>query len=121
MKRLLLMILALGFFTSAALAHNGMEHVMGTVTAVSATSITVKTADGKDHTVVLNATTKYSKGTTTVQVKDLKVGDHVVVHAAKKGDALVAAEVKVGMMPMKGMSGDMGGMKMDQPHASQPH
>ena len=121
MKRLLLMILALGLFSTAAFAHNGMIHIMGTVTAVADNSISVKGADGKIQKAVLAATTKFLRGDKTVTVKDIKVGDHIVIHATKKGEQLVAAEVKVGAMAMNGMSGDMSGMKIDHPAATTPH
>ncbi len=121
MKRLLLLILALGLFSTAAFAHNGMIHIMGTVTAVTDNSISVKGTDGKTQTALLAATTKFSKGDKTVTIKDIKAGDHIVIHATKKGEQLVAAEVKVGAMAMSGMSGDMNGMKMDHPAATTPH
>ena len=121
MKRLLLMILTLGLFTTAAFAHNGMIHFMGTVTALTDNSISVKGTDGKTQTAVVAATTKFTKAEKTVAIKDIKVGDHVVIHATKKGEQLIASEVKVGAMTgMTGMSGDMKGMKMDHP-AAQPH
>jgi len=107
MKRLVTLVMTLGLLTATAYAHNGMEHVMGTVTNVTDTAITVKTTNGKLQTVVLNADTKYAKMDKAITLKDIKVGDHVVVHATKKGDQLIAVTVKVGM-DMKGM----GGMKM---------
>jgi len=111
MKRLLMLVLTFGLFLGVAFAHNGMIHVMGTVTAMTDTNITVKTMDGKTRTVALASETKYAKGTDTMSLKDIKVGDHVVIHATKKGDQLTALKVKLGTM--KGMHGDMSGMKMD--------
>jgi hypothetical protein len=111
MKRLLALLLTVGLFAGVAFAHNGMEHIMGTVTSVTNAALTVKTMDGKSQTVVLNSETKYEKADKAVALKDLKVGDHVVIHAKKKDNQLIAAEVKVGMA-MQGM-GDMHGMKMD--------
>ncbi len=113
MKRNAMLALALVLTPPAIYAHNGMEHVMGAVTAITETSITVKTTDGKTKIVALAGTTKYLKGTTTVALKDIKVGDHIVIHATKKDNQLTAAEVKVGAMgSMKGMSGmDMSGGK----------
>ena len=108
MKRLLALVLTLGLLASAAYAHNGMIHVMGTVSAVTDTSITVTMTDGKSQAVALNGDTKYAKMDTAIALKDIKVGDHVVIHATKKGNQLVAATVKIGMGDMKGM----GGMKM---------
>ena len=43
--------------------------------------------------------------------KDIKVGDHVVIHATKKDNKLVAATVQVGM-------GKMAGMRMDAKSSS---
>ncbi|HEY4048909.1 MAG TPA: hypothetical protein VGM27_18765 [Acidobacteriaceae bacterium] len=61
MKRLLAMLLTLGLMASVAYAHNGMEHVMGTIAGVSEASITVTTADGKSQTVALTSDTKYAR------------------------------------------------------------
>jgi hypothetical protein len=55
-----------------------------------------------------------------IAMKDIKAGDQIVIHATKKGDHLTAAEVKVGAMKMKGMSDDMGGMKMDHDNGTTP-
>lgn len=96
MKRLLGVLLVLGLIASVAYAHNGMEHVLGTVAAVSQNSIIVTTTDGKSQTVLLTGDTKYVKGETAVTLKDIKVGDHVVIHATKKDNQLTAATIKVG-------------------------
>ena len=98
MKRLLAVLLMVGLFAGVAYAHNGMIHVLGTVAAISDTSVTVNTPEGKAQTVVLNGETKYLKGTDAADLKSVHVGDHVVVHAVKKCEQLVAAEVKVGWM-----------------------
>lgn len=115
MKRLLALVLTLGLLASVAYAHNGMIHVMGTVSAATDTAITVTTTDRKSQTVAINGDTKYAKMDTAITLKDVKVGDHVVIHATKKGDQLVAATVRIGMDNVKGM----GGMKMDSSPSSQ--
>lgn len=104
MKRVLLLLLTLGVFAGAAYAHNGMQHVMGTVTAITNTSITVKTTDGKAQSVAVTGDTKYSKADATVTLKEIKVGDHIVIHTTRKGDQLTAAEVKVATMKMDSKS-----------------
>lgn len=96
MKRLLIALVAVLFTSTIAYAHNGMEHVMGTVTAITSTSIEVNTTTGKSQTVALAATTKYSKMEQIITVKDIQVGDHVVIHATRKGTTLTAATVEVG-------------------------
>ena len=77
-----------------ARAHEGMIHVMGTVTALTDKSVTVETADKKTVEVALTATTTYEKGTQPAAWKDLKIGDRVVIHAVKVKDALQAHSVR---------------------------
>jgi hypothetical protein len=100
MKRLFALILTLGLIGGVAYAHNGMEHVMGTVSAITGTSITVTTTAGKSQTVAITSDTKYSRMDASITVKDVKVGDHVVIHATKKDNQLTAVTVKVGMDSM---------------------
>jgi hypothetical protein len=78
-------------------AHNGMEHVMGTVTAVSKTSITVETIDHKSVTVLLDPSTKFIQNSAPSLLKDLKAGDRVVIHAkVDPHKNLLGIEVKWG-------------------------
>src|SRR5260370_38916068 len=83
-----------------------MEQVRGTVATITDNSITVTTRDAKSQIVTTTADTKYTKMDAAIALKDIKVGDHVVIHASKKNDKLIAATVQVGM-------GKMAGMKMD--------
>src|SRR5258708_3107242 len=106
MKKILATLFTLVLMVSSAYAHNGMEHVMGTVASITDNSITVTTTDGKTQTVTATADTKYSKMNAAIALKDIKVGDHVVIHATKKDNKLIAGTVQVGM-------GKMAGMKMD--------
>ena len=115
MKRFLLLILTLGLFSGAAYAHNGMTHVMGTVAAVTDTGVSVKAMNGTVQTVALTADTKYLRGDSAVAAKDIKVGDHIVIHATGKADHLIASEVKVGAMKMTT------GMKMEAASHPSPH
>lgn len=96
MKRLLTLALTLALATPFVYAHGGMEHVMGTVAAISASSIRVTTSDGKSQTVLLTADTTYAKKDTAIALSDIEVGDAVVIHATMKNNALTAATVKVG-------------------------
>jgi len=103
MKKLIASFFTIVLMVSSAYAHNGMEHVMGTVASITDNAITVTTTDGKTQTVTATADTKYSKMDTVIALKDLKVGDHVVIHAIKKDGKLLAATVQVGMGKMAGM------------------
>ena len=69
-----------------ALAH-GHGHVMGTVAAVTAERIEVKTREGKTVTVPLDKETQYFKGKEKATWADVKVGERVVVHLGAKGAA----------------------------------
>ena len=80
-----------------ALAHGGNEHVRGTVTQVSPTSVTVQSADKKSHTLNITAKTTLKQGTKAMKVSDLKVGDRVVVDVPEKTtDALL---IQMGAAP----------------------
>ena len=78
-------------------AHGGMTHVMGTVTAVDGSHLTIKTTDGKSVVVMLADDTKYSKEGGTASAADLKIGGRVMAEAAmgKKMNMLVAKEVRL--------------------------
>lgn len=78
--------------SSLALAH-GHGHVMGTVAAMAADHIEVKTKDGKVVSVPLNEKTQYSLGKKKATAADVQVGKRVVVHLGAAGEAL---EVKLG-------------------------
>jgi hypothetical protein len=95
-----------------ALAHGKEQHVMGTVTSISASSITVQTTANKPVMVDVNDKTKFEKSGAAATLRDLKVGDKVVIHADVSGGKLVANEVHFGatkgkqsMEGMKGMEG----------------
>ena len=96
MKKIFGSLLAIFLMVGIAYAHNGMQHVMGTVVSMTSTSITVKTMNGKTQTVDVDANTKYSERSRAITMQDLKAGDRVVIHAAKKEGKLVAATVEVG-------------------------
>jgi hypothetical protein len=82
--------------STLAFAHGGMEHVLGTVTAVTDHSLTVKTRDGVIKTVEFDGETKFVKGDASATIKDVQVGSRVAIHAHSHDNALHAAEVKIG-------------------------
>jgi hypothetical protein len=90
-------ILALMLASVIAVAHNGVEHVMGTVTAVTDTSITVETTKHTSVTVLLNPSTTFSNNDAVATLKDLKVGQRVVINAKENADKkLVGLSVRWG-------------------------
>ena len=96
MKRIILLIAMVWFGVGAAFAHGKEQHVMGKVTAMTDSSITVQTKAKDPVTVYTMPDTKYEKSGAAASVKDLKVGDRVVIHAAKMDNKLMATEVRFG-------------------------
>ena len=97
MKRFAALLLLLS--SPLARAHNGLEHVMGTVAKVSASAIEVTTTAGKNTTVMVDASTKWMKGASAVKASDVKPGERVVIHAKPVNGKLEAVEVSVGTAP----------------------
>jgi Domain of unknown function (DUF5666) len=83
-------------YSSVALAHGDQQHVMGVITAIDASSISVKTTTGEVKVVMIQPTTKFLRGTSAITQQDVKVGTRVVIHAKPEGKILNATEVKVG-------------------------
>src|SRR5262245_18474476 len=77
-------------------AHGGLVHTMGTVAAVDANHIEVKTQDGATVSIQLTGDTKYLKGKAPAKASDVSVGMRVMVESKKDREKLVAAEVKLG-------------------------
>ena len=96
MKRQLLAVPAALILSVSAFAHNGMEHIMGTVSSMSASMVVVKAQDGKLTPVLTDAKTMWMRGKAMITAKDIHTGDRVVIHAKKVGATLLAAEVEAG-------------------------
>ncbi|MFA7322790.1 MAG: DUF5666 domain-containing protein [Candidatus Nanopelagicales bacterium] len=75
-----------------------VTHVMvsGTVTSVSATSISVKAADDYSATFVINSSTDVRTTSSGGTISDIKVGDSVHVDGTKSGSTITADEVHAG-------------------------
>lgn len=114
MKRIIGMTTLVLLSATLLFAHGDEKHIMGTVTKVSDSFITVKDTHGKVVDVAIAANTKFMKNGKTVAVKDIQVGDRVVVHAKQNGNKLEATMVKLSAMKMNDMKGmDMHGDKKE--------
>jgi hypothetical protein len=102
--RTLTLLLCISLVTAALLAHGTEQHVMGTVTALSANSITVHTTakPPKDLTVLIVASTQFMKSGAAASLKDLKIGDRVVIHAKPNADKKLEASMVDFGKPMTG-------------------
>ena len=94
MRRTLLAIMvAFVLAGGVAFAHGNAEHVRGTVTSVSDTAITVQVSAKQARTVTINAKTMVMRGDAHLSVKDVQVGDRVVLDVDRKTS--IASEVKL--------------------------
>ncbi len=85
-----LSIVAVLALPGVVLAHEGHHHVMGTVTAVDATHVELKTTDGKSKSVPIHSDTKFikgSKGTIAGTASDLRIGTRIMIDLGKDGSA----------------------------------
>ncbi len=83
MKNLFVALLLIRSFAGVAAAHDGQEHILGQVAAIEGGSITVETT-GKEPrkvTVLVTRETKFRKSGSAASLKDLAMGERVVVHA----------------------------------------
>jgi Domain of unknown function (DUF5666) len=76
-----LLFLAFSLVSLTALAHGTDKHVLGTVTKITDSEITVQAQDGTSQVVKIAPDTSFVKSGANATLKDLKVGDRVVIHA----------------------------------------
>ena len=72
-------VVALVLGSAIAFAHNGVEHVLGTVKTVTGTAITVETVKHETSVIALDSTTTFTNKGVKALLKDLKVGDRVAI------------------------------------------
>jgi hypothetical protein len=77
--RSLIAMAALLLGSATAFAHNGIEHVMGTVKTLTDTSITVETVKHEMKTIALDPTTTFIYKGSKASPKDLKLADRVAI------------------------------------------
>jgi hypothetical protein len=69
-------------FPSVMLAHDGHPHrFLGTLSAVHGNQLEVKTTDGKTAVFILDGKSVIQQGRAKADVKDLKVGERIVISA----------------------------------------
>lgn len=103
--RILAALAVLAIATAMAFAHNGIEHVMGTVTAVTDNSITVDTVRHTSVTVVVDASTTFTHKDAKASIRDLKTGDRIVLNTKEGvGNKPHAVSVRWGATADRGMT-----------------
>lgn len=81
---------------SLLFAHGDQKHVMGTVSKVTGSTISVKNLQGKVVDVNVSSATQFMKGDKAAALADVKEGDRVVIHAKPDSEGLQATTVKIG-------------------------
>ena len=94
----LMLVLSTLMLVAVSQADSAVQNVMGTVRAVSASSLTVETMGKtpKSVSITLLPSTKFVKDGAATSVKDLKIEDRVVVSVKQNGDKLEAVGVVFG-------------------------
>ena len=80
--------------STAVVAHEGKEHVMGTISALDGQHLVVTDREGKPVSINLTKDTKYKQGDAPAAVSALMVGARVVVEVTGKPESFVASEVR---------------------------
>jgi hypothetical protein len=99
MKRLLLYWAALVLITGLLYAHG--DPIMGTVTAVTNDSLTIKDKNDKSVVIMFEKNTKFRMNNKAATRADLKTGLRVVIdaHMDSKTKAYTAEEIQIGATP----------------------
>lgn len=93
MNRILKIAMLALAFPLSLLAHGNMDHILGTVTKFTGTTISVS-KDGHITEVICNDKTTWEEGGKASSSSALHVGDRVVIHAMKMEGKEIAHEVR---------------------------
>ncbi|HJT19457.1 MAG TPA: DUF5666 domain-containing protein [Nitrospira sp.] len=88
-----LLALTFLFISSTASAHGTGQHVLGTVTAIDANHVEVKTQKGATVSVKITKDTRFKEKGKPKSTEMPAVGDRVVIEATKDNNILTATEV----------------------------
>ena len=81
------------FISTPSFAHGTDQHVLGTVTAIDATHVEVKTPKGRTVDVQVNKQTRFKEKGNPKGANLPSIGDRVVIEATKNNKVLTATEV----------------------------
>ncbi|HEY4228344.1 MAG TPA: DUF5666 domain-containing protein [Candidatus Limnocylindrales bacterium] len=73
-----------------------------TISTISGSSISLKTADGWTRTITVDSGTTYSKGSATIALGDLKVGDAIGFRETKETDGSYTIDAIAVILPQAG-------------------
>ncbi len=95
-RRFILTLAMVSLVSASALAHGTGRHERGTVSATTADTITLKTAEGPEVTLLVTAKTQFLKSGAKASLADLKPGIRVIADVEEKDGKLHATLVRFG-------------------------
>jgi hypothetical protein len=81
------------FISTPSFAHGTDQHVLGTIMAITATHVEVKTPKGQSVNVQVNKKTRYKDASNPKGANVPAVGDRVIIKATKDDKVLLATEI----------------------------
>jgi flagellar hook assembly protein FlgD len=81
------------FISAPSFAHGTDQHVLGTIMAINATHVEIKTSKGRSVDVRVNKKTQYKDANNPKGANVPEVGDRVIIKATKDNKVLLATEI----------------------------
>jgi hypothetical protein len=81
------------FISTPSFSHSADQHVLGTITAIDATHVEIKTTMGQLVNVRVNKKTRYKDESNPKKPTMPEVGNRVVVKATKDDKVLLATDI----------------------------
>jgi uncharacterized protein DUF5666 len=98
----------------------GKKFIIGDVKAINETKLTIARPDGQTQEIEVDENTSFKKGTESVTLPDIKVGDFVRGRGELKDNVFVPKELIVGRPQMRIMMGGPGGPAGPAPEQKKP-
>lgn len=94
LARVLLPIFLALFLNQLLWAHGDAMHILGVVTEATKDQVVVKTTKGETVTIAIDSNTTFQQN--GIHKKDARpqAGDRLVAEVSKKGEAMVAEEIR---------------------------
>lgn len=89
----LIVTLTCFFISTPSFAHGTDQHVLGTIMAINATHVEIKTSKGQSVDVRVNKKTQYKDANNPKGANMPEVGDRVIIKATKDNKVLLATEI----------------------------
>ena len=92
----------------------GKKFIVGEVKAINETKLTIARPDGQTQEIEVDENTSFKKGSESITLPDIKVGDFVRGRGELKDSTFVPKELIVGRQQMRIMMGGPGGQAQEQ-------